>query len=95
MAKLRISPDQMRDRASAFNNHATTLEGVIADMDRLLQSLQEEWEGEASSSFAARYQELKPNFIKTKELIAEIASTLSGVASSSEQFDSEMASHIR
>ena len=95
MANLRISPDQMRDRAAAFKGHASTLEGVISDMNSLLSSLQEEWEGDASASFAARYNELKPSFVKTKELIAEIGTTLDSVASSSEQFDADMASHVR
>ena len=60
--QIRITPDQMRERANQYRNEADTVNGVITKMDSLLQTLQSEWEGAASESYAARYQELKPGF---------------------------------
>ena len=67
--QIRITPDQMRQRANEYRAEADTVNGVISKMDSLLSALQGEWEGAASESYAARYQELKPGFQKAEELI--------------------------
>ena len=59
--QIRITPDQMRTRANEYRTEAETVNGVIQKMDSLLGQLQSEWEGAASESYAARYQELKPD----------------------------------
>ena len=67
------------------------MNGVIAKMDSLLQQLQSEWEGAASESYAARYQELKPGFMKAEELIREIAAALDSTAKIVEETDANIA----
>ena len=91
---IRISPDAMRERASQYRNEAETVNGVISKMDSLLSQLQGEWEGAASSSYAARYAELKPGFMKAEELIREIAAALESTARIMEETDSEIAAQF-
>ena len=89
--QIRISPDQMRERAGQYRVEADTVNGVISKMDSLLQQLQSEWEGASSESYAARYQELKPGFVKAEELIREIAAALDSTAKIIEETDKEIA----
>lgn len=93
--QIRITPDQMRQRANEYRREADTVNGVIAKLDSLLQQLQGEWEGSASESYAARYQELKPGFMKAEELIREIATALDSTARIVEQTDSEIANQFK
>lgn len=93
--QIRITPDQMRDRATQYRKEADTVSGVISQMDSLLQSLMGEWEGSASESYAARYQELKPGFMKAEELIREIASALDATAKIVEETDTRIADQFR
>ncbi|WP_458458049.1 WXG100 family type VII secretion target [Pseudobutyrivibrio sp.] len=93
--QIRITPDQMRERANQYRNEADTVNGVIANMDSLLSNLQAEWEGSASESYAGRYEELKPGFQKAEELIREIASALDSTASIVESTDSDIAAQFR
>ena len=93
--QIRITPDQMRERANQYRGEADTVNGVIGKMDSLLQQLQGEWEGSASESYAARYQELKPGFMKAEELIREIAAALDSTAKIVEETDSNIASQFR
>lgn len=93
--QIRITPDQMRERANQYRNEAETVNGVIGKMDSLLQALQGEWEGSASESYAARYQELKPGFMKAEELIREIAAALDSTARIVEETDTSIASQFR
>ena len=78
--QIRMTPDTMRERANQYRTQADAVNNVISQMDNLLSMLQGEWEGAASQSYAARYQELKPGFIKAEELIQEIAVALDSTA---------------
>ena len=94
-SQIRITPDQMRERANQYRAEADTVNGVIGKMDALLQALQGEWEGSASESYAARYQELKPGFMKAEELIREIAAALDSTAKIVEETDASIARQFR
>lgn len=93
--QIRITPDQMRERANQYRTEADTVQGVIQKMDSLLGQLQAEWEGAASESYAARYQELKPGFMKAEELIREIAAALDSTARIVEETDADIANQFR
>ena len=93
--QIRITPDQMRSRAGEYRNEAETVNGVIVKMDSLLGALQGEWEGAASESYAQRYNELKPGFVKAEELIREIAQALESTARIVEETDNTIAAQFR
>ena len=94
-SQIRISPEEMRSRASSYRNEGENLEQIITNMDTLLTQLQSEWEGAASQSYAERYEALKPGFVKARELVEEIAVSLETVASTMEQTDADIASAFR
>ena len=93
--QIRITPGQMRERATQYRGEADTVNGVINKMDNLLQQLRSEWEGAASESYAVRYQELKPGFMKAEELIREIAAALDSTAKIVEETDTNIANQFR
>ena len=93
--QIRITPDQMRSRANQYRTEADTVNGGIVKMDHLLGALQGEWEGAASESYAQRYNELKPGFLKAEELIREIAAALDSTANIVEQTDQDIAAQFR
>ena len=93
--QIRITPDQMRERAGQYRNEADAVNGVINRMDNLLTNLMGEWEGAASESYSARYAELKPGFLKAEELIREIAAALDSTANIVEQTDADIAGQFR
>ncbi|MCI5598263.1 MAG: WXG100 family type VII secretion target [Ruminococcus sp.] len=93
--QIRITPDQMRGRASEYRTQASNVESVITKLDNLLQNLQGEWEGQASESYASRYQQLRPGFVKAQELINEIASALDSTANIVEETDTNIANQFK
>lgn len=93
--QIRITPEQMRTRATQYRTEADNVNGVITHMDSLLQQLEEEWEGAASESYASRYAELKPSFQKAEQLIREIAAALDSTANIVEQTDADIANQFR
>ena len=93
--QIRITPDQMRDRANQYRTEASNVGDVIQHMDTLLNSLQEEWEGSAAQAYSNRFQELRPSFVKAQDLITEIGQSLDATAQSLEETDSNIAAQFR
>lgn len=93
--QIRITPDQMRERATEYRTQASNVEEVISRMDTLLGNLQSEWEGESSAAFADRFTELRPGFVAAQALIEEIATALDATANDIEGLDSQIASQWR
>ena len=92
--QIRITPDQMRDRATQYRTEASNVGDVIQHMDSLLQALQEEWEGSAAQAYSSRFQELRPGFVKAQDLITEIAQSLDATAQSLEDTESNIAAQL-
>ncbi len=93
--QIRITPDQMRARANEYRVEAEQVQGVIGKMDNLLNQLQGEWEGASSRAYASRFAELRPGFVKARELIDEIARALDNTAARLEETDAQIAAALR
>ena len=93
--QIRMTPDMMRSRASEYATQSEMVVEVISRMDSLLSQLQSEWEGAASRSYAEKYEELKPGFVKAQELIMEISEALNKTAQTVEETDQAIAAQFR
>lgn len=93
--QIRMTPEKMRQRASEYTQQANNLQSIINKMDNLLRALQSEWEGNASEAYAQRFNELRPGFVKAKELIDEISTALKNTAQIVEDTDNSIAGQFR
>lgn len=93
--QIRMTPEKMRARAAEYSTQAENLQSIITKMDALLKELQGEWEGQASEAYAAKFAELRPGFVKTKDLIEEISTALKKTAQIVEEADSNIANQFR
>lgn len=93
--QIRMTPETMRTRAGEYSTQANNLQSIITKMDGLLKNLQSEWEGNASEAYATRFNELRPGFVKAKELIDEISASLRKTAEIVEQTDQSIANQFR
>lgn len=86
---IQMTPDDIRTRAGEYSAQATNLEGIITKMESLLSQLQSEWKGQAAEGFAYKFNELKPGFVKARDLINEIATQLNNTANKMETADAD------
>ena len=91
-SQIRISPDQMRERANSYQTESGNVSEMIGRLDSLLQSLLGEWEG---SAYRERYESLRPAFTQAEELLAEISKALNTTAQNMENVDESIASGFR
>ena len=89
--QIRITPDEMRTRATEFRKAKEEYDHVIGAMNSLIGRLKEEWEGAASVSFSEQFDSLKPSFDRMAALILEIAQQCDDVANATESLDEEIA----
>ena len=92
--QIRMTPDTMREMAGEYRTEADNVQSVIDKMDRLLETLLTEWEGSASEAYANKFAELRPSFVKGKELIDDIAAALDKTAEAVESTDTQIANQF-
>jgi len=95
MGQIRMTPEQMRQRAGEMRNKGETFQDVINGMQAIINELQTEWEGQASRAFAEQFDRLKPAFNDTRQLIDNIGQQLDSTANAVEQMDQDIASRFR
>ena len=76
MGQLRVTPDQLHARAAEYRTQAGEVEGVISSLDRLINVLESEWEGNSASKYISQYHDLRPSFVSMKELVTNLATEL-------------------
>ncbi|MEA4923577.1 MAG: WXG100 family type VII secretion target [Eubacteriaceae bacterium] len=93
MAKIiGMDPDQLRQLAGHFSTESGNVESVITNMDKLVSQMEQDWKGAAGEAFSGKYQELRPSFIKMKDLIDDISRAVNASAQSFEDTDTTVAS---
>lgn len=95
MGQIRMTPETMRTRAAEYTAEGVKVDEVIKKMDTLLTNLQAEWEGAASTAYAAKFKELRPSFVKAKQLIDDISTALKKTAETVETTDKNIASQFQ
>ncbi|MDR1013759.1 MAG: WXG100 family type VII secretion target [Coriobacteriales bacterium] len=95
--QIRITPDQMRTRAKEYRDIKTNeLNTLIQKMDQMLSTLESEWEGEASRSYADRWRgSVRPDTKSMiEQLIDDLAASLDKTAQILEETDRAISSSI-
>ena len=87
MAQLRVTPDQLRGRASEYRTQGGIVEDVITTLDSLINMLESEWEGNSAARYISQYSDLRPSFVSMQQLITDLASSLDSEAAKFEEAD--------
>ena len=87
MAQLRVTPEQLHERATEYRAQGEMVEGVIEKLDSLISALESEWEGNSAAKYISEYYDLRPSFVSMKDLIYDLASALDTKATNYEVAD--------
>jgi WXG100 family type VII secretion target len=92
MAQIRISPEQLRACSNTCKGYGNDCEDLIRKTQTLIDSLRDQWEGQASEKYAQQFAELRPAFDRMRNLYEELSGQLDGTAQAMENLDQEIAS---
>ena len=93
--QIRMTPETMRMRSNQAHQQAESMQNLGDTMDRLLTTLQSEWEGEAMRGYEERFSKIRPVLKNAKELLDEISHNLKETARIVEETDRNIASQFR
>ena len=89
----------IRLNAEGLTNSSTQLKGNefeswINEVQALINSLPESWEGAAAEAYAEQFNQLKPSLIQTRELIETIATQIDQTLAAAQELDANIASKL-
>ena len=88
MGQLRVTPEQLHERATEYRAQGDAVEGVIEKLDSLISALESEWEGNSAARYISQYSDLRPSFVSMQQLLTDLASSLDQEANLFEAADS-------
>lgn len=93
--QIRMTPETMRTRSREAGDQAANMEALRTRMERLLNDLRREWEGDAMEGYEQRFNEIRPVLKKAKDLLDEISHNLSKTADIVQQTDEGIGRQFR
>ncbi|MCD8214799.1 MAG: WXG100 family type VII secretion target [Clostridiales bacterium] len=90
MAEIKVSSELLRQAASDIKQQYTTFTEIAADIEQGVGTLSSTWEGDAFTSFKAKFDTLKPTLESYGQVIQEYAAFLE---TSAEQYETTEAAN--
>ena len=59
---IKLSPEQMEQKASEFNTRCEEFNQVVSTMRNMVSTLCDEWAGQSSQAFYDQFNALEPSF---------------------------------
>ena len=93
--QIRTTPEELRARSAEYRQKAEEIATVIQGLDSLISRLQDEFEGQAAQAFHQQYQDIRPHFVKGREMTENLSQQTAQMAQNFEELDQQMASSLR
>ena len=77
---LRVTPEDLDAAASEFSSKASAIGNLTNEMTNTVESLSSVWEGEASSSYVAKFRQLDDDIQKMIRMVQEHSNDLQAMA---------------
>jgi len=87
MARIRVTPEQVREVAKQFKTAGQQSDGIVRDLERATTSLQSEWEGMTQQKFYSEYDQWRKQMNHFTQLLTDIARQLDEIAIRFERAD--------
>ncbi|MGI6010703.1 MAG: WXG100 family type VII secretion target [Ruminococcus sp.] len=77
---LKVTPEKLIAAASEFSAQGNTVSSLTQQMMTIVQGLSSVWQGEASSAYLARFQQLQGDIDQMNKMIQEHVQDLNDMA---------------
>ncbi|MDD8048685.1 MAG: WXG100 family type VII secretion target [Thomasclavelia sp.] len=92
---IRLNAEGLQSASNNLKQEGNEFETLVNQMQSVVNSLPEAWEGEAANAYVEQFSQLKPNLDKTRELIATIATQIDQTLQAAQELDSNIASKLK
>ena len=80
MARIKITPEQIREVAKQFSQSGTQSQEMVTRLTNTINGMQSDWEGMTSQRFYGDFQQWSGQMSKFVELLNSISTQLSQIA---------------
>lgn len=93
--KLLVSPAEMRTMMGKLKKEETAFETSIKQMEKIINSLPQKWEGKSSAAYVQQFKDLKPGFSKAKQTVGAIAKQMGDIADIYEKAEADISRKLK
>ncbi len=87
MARIKITPDQVRQMSSQFKQAGEQSRQMLATLNSSVEGMQADWEGMTQQRFFQEYEQWKASMTQFAQQLDDISSQLNGVAARFDTID--------
>lgn len=91
---IRLNAEGLTSSSTQLKGKGNELESWIGEVQRIIDSLPESWEGDAAVAYAEQFASLRPSLDQTRELIETIAVQIDQTLAAAQELDANIASQL-
>ncbi len=91
---IRLNAEGLQSSSTQLKQKGDEFESLIGDLQRIVESLPESWEGAAAEAFVEQFHSLKPGLDETRNLIETIAVQIDQTLQAAQELDDKIASQL-
>lgn len=92
---IRLNAEGLTQASSQLKGQGNELETLIGQMQRVIDSLQDSWEGDAAVAYGEQFHSLRPGLDQTRQLVQDIAVQIDQTLQAAQELDANIASKLR
>lgn len=90
-----VSPEEVRDLSARLSRIGEDLDALINNMQVIIaDELPPVMGGQTCDSYIAQFEDLKPGFVKSRQLVEDISIQLNEIVTGYENTDADMAARV-
>ena len=91
MTQIRLNAEGLSQAASTLRSQGNELEGLITQMQNVINALPDSWEGAAANAYVEQFAGLKPGLDETRALVETIARQIDQSLAAAQELDAKIA----
>lgn len=92
--KIRLEYESISEFSNQLTNQEEMFQNCITDIDSLIKSLPDSWEGMSADAYQEQFEALKPAFETTRQMIQTINEQAMSIMAKMQERDQELASKL-
>ena len=92
---IRLNIEELRTSSANLKSYSQEIGNIIQGIDKVINALPENWEGQTALSFQEQYVTYRNNLVNAQNFVNEIAVQIDQVLANSQDLDQNMANQIK
>ena len=92
---IRLNIEELRISSANLKSYSQEIANTIQGIDKVINALPENWEGQTALSFQEQYVTYRNNLVNAQNFVNDIAVQIDQVLANSQDLDQNMANQIK